>query len=152
MARTEVVILVGIQASGKTTFYQQRLFETHVRLSLDMLRTRHRLAILFDACLRAQQDVVIDNTNPTRAERAPYIAAAKAARARVVGYYFDTDVRDAITRNRLREGKRAIPVPGIYGTRKRLEAPTLDEGFDELYRVRIVASGSFRVEKIDATI
>ena len=38
----ETVILVGIPGSGKTTFYRERFFETHVRISLDMLRMRDR--------------------------------------------------------------------------------------------------------------
>jgi predicted kinase len=38
----EAVIFVGIQASGKSTFYCQRFFATHMRISLDMLRTRRR--------------------------------------------------------------------------------------------------------------
>lgn len=31
----EAVIFVGIQASGKTSFYLERFFETHVRISRD---------------------------------------------------------------------------------------------------------------------
>ena len=38
----EAVIFVGLQGSGKSTFYRERFFDTHVRLSLDMLKTRHR--------------------------------------------------------------------------------------------------------------
>ena len=33
----EAVIFVGMQASGKTSFYPQRSFEIHLRISLDML-------------------------------------------------------------------------------------------------------------------
>ena len=42
---------------------QERFFRTHVRLSLDMLRTRHRERLLFQAYLEAKQSFVIDNTN-----------------------------------------------------------------------------------------
>jgi predicted kinase len=35
----EAVLLVGIQGAGKSTFYQQRFFDTHVRINLDMLKT-----------------------------------------------------------------------------------------------------------------
>ena len=38
----ECVIFIGIQASGKTEFYKQNFFKTHVRISMDMLKTRHR--------------------------------------------------------------------------------------------------------------
>lgn len=59
----EAVILIGVQGSGKTTFYLRRFFETHVRFSLDMLRTRRRERILLMACVEAKQPFVIDNTN-----------------------------------------------------------------------------------------
>jgi len=36
----EAVIFVGLQAAGKSTFYRERFFDTHVRINLDMLRTR----------------------------------------------------------------------------------------------------------------
>lgn len=69
----EAVIFIGIQASGKTSFYKERFFETHVRLSLDMLKTRHRQRLLIEACVAAQQPFVVDNTNVRQEERAEYI-------------------------------------------------------------------------------
>ena len=62
----EAVILCGIQATGKSTFCHSRLYSTHIRLNLDMLKTRHREDVLFEACLRAKQPFVVDNTNPYR--------------------------------------------------------------------------------------
>ena len=61
------VILIGIQASGKTTFYRERYFDTHVRLSLDMLKTRRREELLLEACITARQAFVVDNTRIRRA-------------------------------------------------------------------------------------
>ena len=75
----EAVILIGIQGSGKTTFFRERFFDTHVRLSLDLLKTRHRLATLLRECVAAQQPFVVDNTNALKTERREYIEAAKAA-------------------------------------------------------------------------
>ncbi len=131
------VIFIGIQGSGKTTFYRERFFDTHVRISLDVLRTRHREAVLLQACILAQQPFVVDNTNVLAAERAVYIEAAKRAGFRVTGYYFATSVRAAIARNQQREGKQAIPVKGLLGTYKRLQPPRREEGFDELFEARI---------------
>ena len=45
----EGVIFVGIQASGKSTFYRERFFDTHLRINLDMLKTRNREQILLRA-------------------------------------------------------------------------------------------------------
>jgi predicted kinase len=141
----EAVILVGIQAVGKSSFYQERFFHTHVRINLDMLRTRRRERLLIRACLEAGQPFVVDNTNVKREERAKYIEAARAAGFRVVGYYFPSGVRDALRRNNLRTGARHIPIKGVLGTYKRLQEPSFDEGFDLLYRVRIDASNRFIV-------
>jgi predicted kinase len=65
----QLIVLSGIPASGKTTFYRDRFLTTHVRLSLDMLKTRERQDILLHACFAAKQPVVIDDTNPTAAKR-----------------------------------------------------------------------------------
>src|SRR5512135_601345 len=96
----ELVIFVGIPASGKSTFYLQHFFETHIRINLDMLRTRHREHLLIEACIAARQPFVVDNTNVTREDRARYIVPAKAAGFQVVGYYFRSSIGASIERNR----------------------------------------------------
>lgn len=143
----EAVLLIGIQAVGKSTFYAQRLRDTHVRINLDMLRTRYRERILVEACLAAKQSFVVDNTNVTAADRARYIGPAHAAQFQVVGYYFPTSLRDAMERNRRRVLRRPIPDRALVGTLKRLEPPRLDEGFDQLYRVTIIGPDKFAVHK-----
>ncbi len=141
----EAVIFIGIQGSGKTTFYQRRFSDTHIRLSLDMLRTRHREALLVQGCLAARQPFVVDNTNVRRAERERFIAAAKQARFRVIGYYFKPELRASIRRNNQRADRKKIPVPGVVGTWKRVEPPSPDEGFDELWIVEIDENNEFIV-------
>lgn len=141
----EAVIFVGVQGSGKTSFYLERFFETHVRISLDMVRTRHREQLLLASCLQAKQSFVIDNTNPLPADRARYIGPAHAAGFRVVSYYFETSLRDAIRRNNQRAGSRRIPIPGVAGTFRKLQPPSLAEGFDEVHTVRIAEEGEFVV-------
>ena len=143
----EAIILIGIQAAGKSTFYQQRFFATHIRLSLDMLKTRHREQLLLRACLEAKQPFVVDNTNPTRAERAVYINAAKAAGFSVTGYYFQAKPAEALARNALRSGKARVPDKGVLGTYKRLELPRYAEGFDQLFYVSINEHNEFVVEE-----
>lgn len=139
------VIFIGIQGSGKTTFYRQRFFETHVRISMDMLRTRHREGILVAACIAAKQPFVVDNTNVLTAERALYISAARQARFRVTGYFFQTPLRAAIARNAKREDKKAIPVAGVIGKYKHLQTPAMEEGFDEIFAVELTAQDQFLV-------
>jgi predicted kinase len=142
----QVVILMGIQGVGKSTFYRERFSDTHVRINLDMLRTRHRERTLFEACIACDQDMVIDNTNPTAADRARYIEPAKAAGAEVIGYYFSSRVADALRRNMDREGVQRVPDKAILGTAGRLELPALSEGFNALLYVNCKGSGKFSVE------
>lgn len=143
----EAVLLVGIQAAGKSTFYHRRFFDTHVRINLDMLKTRHREEILLGACLDAKQPFVIDNTNPTRQDRAAYIAAARAAGFSVAGYYFQSRLQESVARNEQRIGKARIPAKGIVATHRKLELPRFDEGFDRLHYVEIGPGGEFVVRE-----
>jgi predicted kinase len=146
----EAIIFCGVQASGKSTFYAQRFSNSHLRINLDMLKTRRREKLLLQACIAARQAFVVDNTSPTREDRARYIVPARAAGFRIVGYYFRSNIQDALRRNSAREGSACIPVAGVLGTYARLQLPTLDEGFDELHYVFIDPTGDFVVRDWDA--
>ena len=142
----ECVVFIGIQASGKTEFYKQNFFTTHVRISLDMLRTRRRESVLLNACLEAKQPFVVDNTNPTAGERGKYIAAARKEQFKIIGYYFQANIKGALERNENRSGTEHLPSVAILGTHKKLELPSIKEGFDELKYVRIEEGFTFTVE------
>jgi predicted kinase len=142
----ETVIFVGLQGAGKSSFYQQRFFDTHLHLSLDMLKTRNRERRLLQACIETRQRFVVDNTNPTRAERQVYIRAGREAGFRVVGYYFQSQVEACQRRNEGRPAAKQVPLRAILGTAGRMELPSLEEGFDELYYVRIDEICAFVVE------
>ncbi len=143
----EAVIFIGIQATGKSTFYKERFFNTHIRINLDMLKTRHREKLLIRACLEAKQPFVTDNTNPTIEDRARYISLAREAGFRVCGYYFQSSSKDAIIRNSHRPEGERVPEKGIRGTFGRLQLPSPDEGFDQLFYVRINETSAFVVEE-----
>ncbi|AMV20551.1 AAA family ATPase [Planctomyces sp. SH-PL14] len=144
----QAVLFIGLQASGKSSFYKDRFFSTHVRINLDQLRTRHREQKLLSVCLETDLPFVIDNTNPTRRIRSAYIAAARAARYSVIGYYFQSRVEQCLTRNRLRP--KPVPDVGILSTARTLERPAFDEGFDALRYVRLTDSGFIDEEWCDA--
>ncbi|HLO86122.1 MAG TPA: AAA family ATPase [Nostocaceae cyanobacterium] len=143
----EAIIFIGIQGAGKSTFFKQRFFDTHIRINLDMLKTRHRESIIFQACLKAKQKFVIDNTNPTIEDRKRYIPLAKSHGFRVIGYYFEVKLEDCKIRNQQRTGKQVIPIPGILATRKKLTLPSWEEGFDVIYTVKNDLNQSFVVEE-----
>ena len=144
----ECVILIGLPGAGKTTFYRQRLSNTHVHISKDRLppsardkQSRQDAAIR--AALDAGQSLAVDNTNVSAAERAAIIAIARAHAAKVIGAYVVASTREAVGRNEKREGREKVPKVAIFTKAKRLEAPRLAEGFDELHAFRVVADGSF---------
>jgi predicted kinase len=143
----KAVIFIGIQGSGKSSFYKERFFNTHVRINLDMLKTKHRQQLLFAACIEAGQPFVVDNTNVTAEARAYFIVPAKAAGFHVVGYYFRSDVKAALLRNSQRVGAARVPDKALLGTYKRLQLPGRGEGFDALFYVQVNEAGDFLVEE-----
>lgn len=143
----EAVILIGIQASGKSTFWLERFRDTHVRINLDMLRTRNREERLLGVCLETQQPFVVDNTNPTPEDRARYLGPAIKAGYRVVGFYFQSRVKECLARNAQRPDAKRVPDAGVLGCAGRLVLPTLAEGFNQLWYVSLEPGGGFKVEE-----
>lgn len=144
----KAIIFIGLQAAGKSTFYQEKFSDTHIRINLDMLKTRHREQILFNACLEAKQPFVIDNTNPTIEDRKRYIPIAKEKEFQIIGYYFQADIEKCKLRNNKRD--RFVPVLALLVTYKKLQIPTYQEGFDQLYCVSIDKNNSFLIEEWNA--
>ena len=141
----QLIIFTGVQASGKSTFYKQYFYDTHLRINLDMLKTRHRENILFEASLRSKTKMVIDNTNMTIHDRKRYIQRAKDADFEVVSFYFETDLHSTLQRNAQREGKAKIPEVGVKATFQKLEKPTSMEGFDTLFKVKLIENDGFSI-------
>ena len=145
------MILIGLPASGKSTFFRERFAATHDHVSKDLLRNnrqpQRRQDQLIADSLASGRSVVVDNTNPSAAVRAPVIALARKHGAEVVGYFFATEAGDALRRNRARDGRERVPDVAIFTARKRLEPPTMTEGFDRLFSVRMnEADGTFDVK------
>ena len=131
-----LVIMIGLQGSGKSTFYEKHLSGDYVRVNLDTLKTRHQEALLISECQSSGKSYAVDNTNPTRADRERYILPAKELGYRIVGYFMESKIKDCIERNALREGSARVPEKAIAATSNKLQIPSYDEGFDELYFVK----------------
>lgn len=141
----EFIVFTGLQASGKSTFYRERFASTHVQVSKDAWPNaqnrdaRQRRAI--EEALGGGRSVVVDNTNPSPAEREPLVALARTLGARPISYWFVTTMADAKARNALRCGRARVPDVGLYSVAKRLVPPGPEEGFDERFEVRLVEGG-----------
>src|SRR5437764_7749944 len=142
----ELIILIGLQAAGKSTFYGNRFAATHKLISKDLLRNHKKPARrqmqLIEASLKAQHSVVIDNTNPTAEERELLIRLGHLYGAKVIGYYFEPQVSQSLERNKQRVLKAQVPDKAIYITAYKLVPPTYAEGFDKLYYVHIAGNST----------
>lgn len=141
----EAILLMGLQGAGKSSFYKAHYFRSHVRISLDLLGTRHREMQFLELCLETGQRLVIDNTNPARSDRRRYIEPAKAAKFQVFGIYFQSIVKDCLRRNANRSNGEWVPPVAICATSQKIELPTFMEGFDRLSYVRL-EEGTFMIE------
>jgi len=144
----QLVIFVGLQAAGKSSFFRERFASTHAHVSKDLMpraardKESRQLAQVEQALLIGQP-VVVDNTNPRAADRAPLIELARRYEARVVGYFFEPGIQDSLRRNAAREPQ--VPKVAIFTTAKKLQPPSFEEGFDEIHHVRLAGGGGFSV-------
>lgn len=143
--KSTMVILMGLQGSGKSTFFAREFADKGFEhINLDILKTRRKEAEVLQDCIDNNKDCVIDNTNPTKADRARYIVPGKHSDFRIVGYFLQSKLGDCLERNDKRE--RRVPKKGILGTYNKMEMPSLQEGFDELNFV-CIENGEFKISK-----
>ena len=145
----EMIVLIGLQGSGKSTFYRQRFAGTHALVSRDLLRNNpnpaRRQRQLIEEALQAGRSLVVDNTNPTREVREELVRLGRQHGATVLGYYFEPQLKQSLARNALREGSARVPDVAIFATMKKLVRPSYEEGFDRLYYIRTVDGMRFDV-------
>lgn len=133
----EMIIFIGIPASGKSTFYEKNFSATHDRISLDILQTRFRENKMLLEAVDSGKSCVIDNTNVLVPERKKYIDIAKKHGYKIIGYYFRSAIDECRIRNNRRQGKKKVPEIALRNKIAHLERPFKQEGFDELFYVKI---------------
>ena len=136
----DMVIMMGLQGSGKSTFCAAR-YPEYTRINLDTLRTRKKEQDALLMAINRKENIIIDNTNPTKDDRKKYIQAGRAQKYKIIGCFMQSRLQDCIERNNARTGKEKIPEIAISCTSDKLELPCYAEGFDELYYVEITDSG-----------
>ncbi len=147
----ELVLFIGLQGSGKSSFYRERLAATHVHVSKDLWpnarRREARQQRLIAQALAEGRSVVVDNTNPLVEDRAPLIAIGREHGARVVGYAFESDLETCLARNAGRVGRARVEDKALHITSRKLRWPSYAEGFDALFHVRVDPQGGFHVRE-----
>ncbi|WNG60748.1 ATP-binding protein [Archangium gephyra] len=147
----ELVLFIGLQGSGKSSFYRERFAGTHVHVSKDLwpnARNREaRQRRLIAEALARGEPVVVDNTNPLVEDREPLIALGRAHGARVVGYVFESDLETCLARNAGRVGRARVTDKAIHITYRKMRWPSSTEGFDALFHVRVRPEEGFDVRE-----
>lgn len=148
----EVILLIGLPGSGKSSFYRVCFAATHRHLSKDnwpnAKRREARLQRELRATLQDGRSVVIDNTNVTREARQSVLNIAREFNVRVSGYVFKAHFEECLQRNAGREGKARVPDAAIKIMHANWQAPIYAEGFDELFWVQL-CEGAFWITSYD---
>jgi predicted kinase len=102
---------MGVQGGGKTTW---------IRKNYEALGP---CAVFMDAAV------------PARRHRERVLALAKRAAVRTVAVWVNTPLDQALAQNAKRPDDEVVPEFAVRSVFELLEAPTLEEGFDELILV-----------------
>lgn len=137
----ELLLFIGLQGAGKSTFFRRFFASTHAHISKDLWpnaknKDARQRRLITEAFARGQS-VVVDNTNLRRDVRAPLIQQAKSEGARAYAYTFEADLEACLKRNGARRGRARVPDWIIVEAANKLERPTLDEGFDAIFEVKL---------------
>ncbi|MEV6738288.1 ATP-binding protein [Streptomyces sp. NPDC051104] len=146
----DMAVLVGLQASGKSTFYTQHLSGRYALVSKDLFPRRarnkqQRQMRRVQEALAAGRPVAVDNTNPSPQEWGPLVEAGHAHGATVTAYWFPPDLTGSLRRNAAREDRARVPDVGVFATLKRLRRPSPADGFDAVREVRFDGRGGFEI-------
>jgi len=116
----DIIILIGLQASGKSTFYRTHFADTHALISKDLLSSsknqskNQKQAERIEKAFQEQRSVVVDNTNVTVQDRLLLIDLGRRYDAKIIGYYFKPEVSGSRRRNKQRTGKTQVPEQAIF--------------------------------------
>ena len=148
----ELVILVGIPASGKSTYVKDN-FDGYYRVNLDSIhkmlepkeghnRRNNKIArtiesMVIEHKLECGESVVIDATNLYADSRQKYLDMADQHGAAKKAVCFEPNVARSVAWNKKRaeDGGRDVPQHVIEKMASKYQMPTLSQGYDEIVKV-----------------
>ena len=149
----ELIMLVGIPTSGKSTFSSNPKYSKYIRISSDDIlqevakERQQSYNTVFKGNIRFAQiammkvlrkaiedgkNIIWDQTNLTRKQRKEKLKHIPP-HYKKTAVYFVVSLETALKRNTQRPGK-VIPPEILERMIKEYELPTLEEGFDEIIR------------------
>lgn len=131
-----MIVITGIPGSGKSTLVRKR-FGTYKRINLDKVKSRSREENEILKALNNNENIVVDNTNTTRKARKRYLDLAKSFGVPVKSVYLRCPLDVALKRNESRKGEEQVPSFVVKFYNRKLEMPSLDEGFDSCETIDI---------------
>lgn len=144
--KPELVIMIGLPRSGKSTFVEQN-YDDYNYLSRDEIRTNifgYKGNMLHEAevstifnkryteFLNQNKNIVIDNTNIQKKYRKQFINQAKAHKYKIKAIYIDAAYEDVVDN----ANKENFPVEVIDSMFNRLDLPLREEGYYQIKKYK----------------
>jgi len=152
-----IVVIMGINAAGKSSHVKWFVDQGYQRINRDLTGgdLEGQVTIAEDALQNGVDNVVLDNTYPTKKSRASIIKLAKELKAKIECHWLSTSLEDAQINACLRMVRKygklltavemakskdpnAFPPAALFHYRKIFEEPTTKEGFDKVIDVPFV--------------
>jgi bifunctional polynucleotide phosphatase/kinase len=118
-----MTLFVGMPGCGKSRYYTDHLLPLgYTHISQDMLKTKAKVVREVKRAMKDEEDICVDNTNPTQEGREEFYALAQGSGYTITVVYF---VRDGRGWNEMRkEGGGRVPTMVYHLYFKKLVGPT----------------------------